>query len=267
MDIFTHSFMLRALIAGVITAALCPVLGVFVVVRRQSLIGDGIGHIAFAGAMIGLFLHTYPLLIAIIAAVVGAVCIEMVRRRIPGYADMALAIMFYFGMALAVIFIGLAKPGGSGVFAYLFGSILTVSPMDIAMAVTCACMVLVFLLRNYRALMLTVFDEDIARTSGIDTKKLTFILGIATAITVVVGMSVLGVLLVGALIILPVATALLYDKGFKTTTIIALIFAQSSVFVGLGISWCANVASGAAIILTAVGFFVLSLIRRRACGQ
>ena len=260
MEIFQHSFMLRALLVGAITAVLCPMLGLFIVVRRQSLIGDGIGHIAFAGVMIGIFFKAAPLLSAVIAAVGGAVVIELVRRKLPNYADMALAIMFYIGMAVAVIFLGLAKPGGGGVFAYLFGSILTVAYGDIVIVGLCAAVVATFVLVNFRRLMITVFDEDVALTMGINTNRLNFGFGIATAITVVAGMTVLGVLLVGALMIVPVAAALLLKIGFIKSMVWAIVFAECSVVGGLLLSYYCDFASGATIVVMASGiFFALTL--------
>ncbi|MFA6076218.1 MAG: metal ABC transporter permease [Negativicutes bacterium] len=260
MELFQHSFMIKALLVGAITAVLCPMLGLFIVVRRQSLIGDGIGHIAFAGVMIGIFFHAAPLFSAVVAAVTGAVVIELVRRKLPNHADMALAIMFYIGMALAVIFMGLAKPGGGGVFAYLFGSILTVSYSDILIVGVCSFLVAVFVLRNFKQLMITVFDEDVALTMGINTNRLNFGFGLATAITVVVGMTVLGVLLVGALMILPVAAALLLRLGFIKTMVYAVAFAELSIIGGLVLSYYCDFASGATIVVTASGiFFVLAL--------
>ena len=260
MELFQHSFMIRALLVGAITAVLCPMVGLFIVVRRQSLIGDGIGHIAFAGVMIGIYFRAAPLLAAVIAAGIGAIVIELVRRKMPSYADMALAIMFYIGMALAVIFLGLAKPSGGGVFAYLFGSILTVSYSDILIVALCSFAVAVFIMRNFTRLMITVFDEDVALTMGIDTNRLNFGFGIATAITVVVGMTVLGVLLVGALMILPVAAALLLRFGFIKTMISAIVFAELSVFSGLLLSYYCDFASGATIVVAASSiFFALAL--------
>ncbi|MEI6285992.1 MAG: metal ABC transporter permease [Bacillota bacterium] len=265
MEIFQHSFMIRALLVGAITAVLCPMLGLFIVVRRQSLIGDGIGHIAFAGVMIGIYFHAAPLLSAVVAAVIGAVVIELVRRKLPSYADMALAIMFYIGMALAVIFLGLAKPAGGGVFAYLFGSILTVSYGDIVIVGVCALAVGIFVLVNYRKLMITVFDEDVALTMGINTNRLNFGFGIATAVTVVAGMTVLGVLLVGALMIVPVAAALLLRLGFIKSMLWAIVFAECSVIGGLSLSYYFDFASGATIVVTASGiFFALTLYSRIA---
>ena len=214
MELFQYDFMQRALVAGLITAIVCPCIGMFVVVRRQSLLGDGLGHIAFAGVTGGYLAGVYPTAAAVLATVLGAAAIEIIRRRHSHYADMGLAIFFYAGIALAIIFSTMTRMPSSGLIGFLFGSILTVSAQDILLIGAVALLVLVTVIKLFPKLVLASFDEEMAAVAGIDTGRLSMIFSILTALVVVVGMMSVGILLVSALMVVPVAAAHLLGKGF-----------------------------------------------------
>lgn len=258
MEFFQYDFMQRALIAGFIIAAICPIIGAFVVVRRQSMIGDGLGHIAFAGVTGGYLLGFYPALGAVMLTVLGAVGIETLRRRHSQYADMGLAIFFYAGIALAIIFSTMTKMPSAGLLSFLFGSIITVSWSDIFLISICGIVVIVAVFSNYSKLMLISLNEDIARVSGINTHLINMIFCILTALVVVAGMTVVGVLLVSALMIVPVATAHLFRLGFKATMFWAVILSTLSVLVGLMAAFYLDIAPGGTIVITAVLFYILA---------
>ena len=257
MEFFQYDFIQRALLAGMITAVICPIIGLFVVVRRQSLIGDGLGHIAFAGVTGGYLLGLYPTVAAAIFTIAGAMGIEWIRRRHSQYADMGLAIIFYTGMAMAIIFSSITRIPSSGLLSFLFGSILTVSPTDIWLIGGCGLAVMAVMYILFDKLVLMALDEDIAAVSGIKTGAVNMIFSVMTGLVVVVGMTVTGILLVSALMVVPVAAAHMLCVGFRATLLWAVIFSLLSVIVGLGAAFYLNIAPGGTIVMTAVLIYAL----------
>lgn len=263
MDILQYDFMQRAFLAGFITAIICPILGMFVVVRRQSLIGDGLGHIAFAGVTGGYLAGVYPAAGAFTLTIAGAVGIELVRRNRTQMADTALAIFFYTGIALAIIFSTITRIPSASLLGFLFGSILTVSWQDVLIIMGCGMAVMAFIISNFNKLTLVAFDEEVAKVAGIRTSAINMALSIVTAITVVTGMMVVGILMVSALMIVPVAAAEQLGKGFKTTLGWAILLAILSVFCGLTAAFYLDIAPGGSIIITAILFYIATTIQRQ----
>ena len=262
MEFFQYDFIQRALLAGLITAIVCPVIGSFVVVRRQSLIGDGLGHIAFAGVTGGYMLGIYPALGAFILTMLGAVGIELVRRRHAEFADMGLAIFFYSGISMAIIFSTITRMPSAGLLSFLFGSIITVSMTDVLMIAASGAIVLLVVYFLFDKLMLITLDEDIASVAGINTSMINMLFSVLTAVVVVVGMTVVGILLVSALMIVPVATAHLLRVGFKATMGLAIVFSVLSVLIGLMSSFYLDIAPGGTIVMTAILFYITTVIIR-----
>lgn len=259
MELFQYDFMQRALAAGIITAILCPLIGMFIVIRRQSLLGDGLGHIAFAGVTGGYLAGIYPAIAAIGVTVLGAIGIEMIRRRHSHHADTTLAIFFYAGIAMAIIFSTMTRMPSAGLLSFLFGSIITVSAADVALIGILALVVIITVTLLFKKLMLASFDEEIATVSGVDTGKVSIIFSILTAIVVVVGMMIVGILLVSALMIVPVATAHLLRRGFKTTLAWALGFSICAVIAGLVLSYHLDIAPGGTIVMTSIALYLLTM--------
>ncbi len=266
MEIFQYDFMQRAFLAGIITAIVCPVIGSFVVVRRQSLIGDGLGHIAFAGVTGGYMLGIYPVFGAFILTMIGAVGIELVRRRHAEFADMGLAIFFYSGISMAIIFSTITRMPSAGLLSFLFGSIITVSVTDISIIAGCGVIVLAVVYMLFDKLMLIALDEDIANVAGINTSMINMVFSMLTAAVVVVGMTVVGVLLVSALMIVPVATAHLLRFGFKATMGWSVVFSVLAVVIGLTSSFYLDIAPGGTIVMTAVLLYVATVVVREVIG-
>ncbi|HWR40277.1 MAG TPA: metal ABC transporter permease [Patescibacteria group bacterium] len=262
IELLEYDFMWRALLAGWIVATVCPMLGMFIVVRKQSLIGDGLGHVAFAGVTGGYLAGIYPLAGALVFTLAGAAGIEWIRRRQAEHADVSLALIFYSGLAMAIIFSSVTRMPSAGLLGFLFGSILTVSGPDIVLMSICALVAGTVIWRLFDQLVLLSFDEDVARVSGISTGWISMILSLLTAIVVVVGMMVVGVLLVSAMMVIPVAAADLFGKGFKTTLFVAVLIALIAVTIGLVISFYGNVAPGGAVIMTTVVIYVLVSLMR-----
>ncbi|MBP2653808.1 MAG: ABC-type transporter, integral rane subunit [Firmicutes bacterium] len=260
MELFQYDFMQRALIAGLITAVACPLIGIFVVVRRQAMIGDGLGHIAFAGVMGGYVLGVYPTAVAALVTMLGAAAIEFVRHRHMRQADTALAIFFYSGIALAVIFSSMAKVPGNGMIGVLFGSILTVTGADIWLIAGSGVLVLGVMHRYFDRLLLMAFDEDVAHVSGINTGLTGTIFSMMAALVVVVGMRVVGILLVSSLMVIPVAAAQLLRRGFRATLALAVAFSVISVLGGLVLSFNLDIAPGGTIVVTAVAIYLIMLV-------
>lgn len=258
MDIFTYEFMQRAFMAGLIVALMCPLIGTFIVIKRQSLLSEGLGHVAFAGVTGASLLSIYPPLGAAILTVLTAIGIELVRRRQNQYTDMILALFFYTGLALAVIFATMTKMPSTGLLNYLFGSILTVTDTDIMTIAGVAVVVALTVYFMYSKLLFTAFDEQIAVTAGIAVGRINMLFAILTALVVVMGMTIVGILLIGALMIVPVAAAHLWRRGFGQTLIISEIYSLASVSLGLLGAFEYDLAPGGTIVLVAILGYALT---------
>lgn len=258
MDIFTYEFMQRAFMAGLIVALMCPLIGTFIVIKRQSLLSEGLGHVAFAGVTGASLLSIYPPLGAAILTVLTAIGIELVRRRQNQYTDMILALFFYTGLALAVIFATMTKMPSTGLLNFLFGSILTVTDTDIMTIAGVAVVVALTVYFMYSKLLFTAFDEQIAVTAGIAVVRINMLFAILTALVVVMGMTIVGILLIGALMIVPVAAAHLWRRGFGQTLIISEIYSLASVSLGLLGAFEYDLAPGGTIVLVAILGYALT---------
>lgn len=258
MDIFTYEFMQRAFMAGLIVALMCPLIGTFIVIKRQSLLSEGLGHVAFAGVTGASLLSIYPPLGAAILTVLTAIGIELVRRRQNQYTDMILALFFYTGLALAVIFATMTKMPSTGLLNFLFGSILTVTDTDIMTIAGVAVVVALTVYFMYSKLLFTAFDEQIAVTAGIAVGRINMLFAILTALVVVMGMTIVGILLIGALMIVPVAAAHLWRRGFGQTLIISEIYSLASVSLGLLGAFEYDLAPGGIIVLVAILGYALT---------
>lgn len=262
-EFLQFDFMQRAFVSGISIGLICPIIGVFIIMRRQSLVGDGLGHIAFAGVATGWLLGVYPVMCATLFTVAAALGIEELRARRPAFADMMLAIFFYAGMALAVLFSSMSKASNVNLMSYLFGSIVTVSLLDVEVIVGLAAIVLLVMRYIFKELLFATFDEEAAIVSGVPVKKINLIIVLLTALTVSISMRVVGVLLVAALMIVPVAASLQLSGSFKGTVINAVLISEVSVVGGLIASYYLSLASGGTIVLGAVVLFVLAFFFRQ----
>ena len=256
MNIFEYDFMLRALIGALVVGVATPALGIYLVQRRLSLIGDGIGHVALTGVGLGLLLRGSPVLVAVLAATAGAVIIELVRERGRTSGDVALAIMFYGGIAGGVVLVQLApNRAGSNLLSYLFGSLLTTSAGDLAVIVALSAAVLLVTLLGRPWLFAVCHDEEYARVAGLPVRALNLTIAITTAVTVTMAMRAVGLLLVSALMVVPVATAQLVTRGFRITMYVAMAIGLTAAGTGVWISAYSDTAPGATIVLVAIALF------------
>jgi len=258
-ELLSLEFMRQALVAAVLVGVAAPVVGVFLVQRRLSLIGDGMGHVALAGVAVGVLTGQAPVLTALVAAVAAAVAIELIRASGRTSGDIALAVMFYGGIAAGVVIIA-KSPSGSpaNLTAYLFGAITTADQRDLWVFAGLALVVLVttWVLRPW--LFAVANDEEYARASGLPVTGLNLALAVLTAVTVVVSMRVVGLLLISALMIVPNATAQLLGRSFSASVRWAVGLGVASSVGGVVTSYYAETPSGGTIVLLAIAFFVLA---------
>lgn len=259
LEAFHYGFMQRALVAGIMIAIICSAIGTFIVLKRLSMIGDGLAHIALGGVALGLFLNVYPVISALIFSVLSAVGINGLKRA-KIYGDVAIAIFFSAGLAVAVVLLSLAKGFNVDLFSYLFGSILTVNETDLEVMLGLSIFILGAVIIFYKELVYITFDETSAKASGIPAEKLNTLLVVLTAITVVVSLKIVGILLVSSLLVVPVAASLQISRNFRETILSSMIFAILSVVAGLIISFYFNLAAGGAIVLTSVIIFLIVMI-------
>jgi zinc transport system permease protein len=249
-------FMRLAFAAGAVVGLLAPAVGFFLVQRRMSLIGDGIGHVAFAGVALGYLLGISPVLTALVAAVAGAVAIEWLRSTRQTAADQALALVFYSGIAGGVVLISAAGALDVDLFGFLFGSILTVTSTDVAVVAALGVVGLTTIALLYRALAGLVLDEEGARVAGVPITLLNLVITVLAAMTVAVSMRIVGVLLIAALMVLPVTAASRLAWSMRSTLLLGMAIGFVCVMAGLSLSYYADLPPGGTIVLLAAGSFV-----------
>ncbi|MFC7488186.1 metal ABC transporter permease [Knoellia sp. CPCC 206453] len=261
-DLLSLDFMRQALIAAFLVGLAAPLVGAFLVQRRMSLIGDGIGHVALAGVAVGILTGSMPVLTALVAAVAAAVGVELIRATGRTSGDIALAVMFYGGIALGVVLISRSSAASPGnLTSYLFGAILTTSRADIIVFAVLAVVVVgvTWMLRH--RFFAVANDEEYARAVGLPVMGYNIALSVLTAVTVVVSMRVVGLLLITALMIIPNATAQLVSRSFRSSLAWASLIGVASSVSGVIVSFYARTPSGGTIVLLAIAtFLVVSVV-------
>jgi zinc transport system permease protein len=257
MELFQYPYMQRALIGALVIGLAAPALGIYLVQRRLALVGDGVGHMALAGVGAGLLLNRSPVLVAVITAALGAITIELVRARGRTSGDLALALLFYGGIAGGVMLVGLSNSTSANLNAYLFGSLTTISPADLTTIAVLGAVILITMLALRPALFAVCHDEEYARVSGLPVKTLNLLLAVATAVTVTIAMRAVGVLLISALMVVPVATAQQVTRGFRSTMTAAMALGLFAAGAGVWVAANANTAPGASVVLLAIASFLV----------
>jgi zinc transport system permease protein len=267
MDLFQYDFMIRALTGALIIGLAAPSLGIYLVQRRLSLIGDGIGHVALTGVGVGLLLHHSPVITAVIVSAAGAVGVELIRQRGRTSGDLALALLFYGGIAGGVVLVGLSNDSSNAnLMQYLFGSLVTTSPQDIVVIGALGALVLIAMLALRPALFAVCNDEEYARVSGLPVRTLNLLMAVTAAVTVTIAMRTVGLLLVSALMVVPVAAAQQVTRGFRSTMAAAMVIGFASAGAGVAVSAEIDTAPGATTVILALAAFLLislgSVVRR-----
>jgi zinc transport system permease protein len=254
----SYDFMQRALLASLMVGLVAPAVGVFLVQRRLSLLGDGLGHVALTGVAVGVLTATAPVGAALVAAVLGAVLIELVRARGRTSGDVALAVLFYGGIAGGVVLLSLAPEGqATNLDAYLFGAITTTAPGDLAVFAVITVVVLGLVVLLGQRLYAVSDDEEYARAVGLPVLALNVVLAALVAATVVLSMRVVGLLLISALMIVPSAVAQLVSRSFRQTVYLACAIGLVVSVGGTSASYYAGTPSGGTIVLLAIALFLL----------
>jgi len=253
-------FMRLALGAGAVVGVLAPAVGFFLVQRGQSLIGDGIGHVAFAGVAAGILLDVAPVLTALVAAVLGGVAVELLRSRGGTAGDQALALVFYTGLALGVVFVSAAGALNANLFQYLFGSILTVTRSDLLLIAALGAVGLATVALLYRPLAAVVIDEEGARVAGVPIGLLNVTLAALVAVTVALSMRVVGILLVAALMVLPVSAASRVAWSMRSALVLSTVIGLASALAGLTVSYYLDLPPGGTIVLVAAGAYLACIL-------
>ncbi len=255
MSLFHYDFIVRGIVAGVVIAFIAPLIGIFLVLRRYSLIADTLSHVSLAGIALALLVGIHPLIGAIGATVASSTLIERLRFSKRMYGESALALFLSGSLALAVVLLGLAHGFTVSLFHYLFGSIVTVTTQDIVMILGLGLLVCILVIGMYKELVYISFDEESARVSGIATRRINQIFVTLSAIVVSLSIPIVGILLISALLVIPIVTALQFRKAFIPSIIIAQCISVFSILVGVITSFYFDLAPGGTIVLVMLTLF------------
>lgn len=274
-SILHYEFLQNAFLAGMIIGLIAPLLGVFIVVRRLSLIADALSHVTLAGIAGSLYLSQSvvglatlnPLYLGIVAAVGGSMLIEKLRRLYKHFEELSIPIIMSAGLGLSAIFISLAQGFSTDLFSYLFGSVSAVSRQDLWIVIGIAVIVLVFIFLLYKELVVLSFDDEYAKASGLPVKVIHTIFMIITALVIAASMRIVGILLVSSLITLPVAASIRIAKSFKQTIVYAIVFGELAVIVGLVTAFYLNLAPGGTIVITSILILLIVLIVKKIMNK
>jgi len=263
LRLFEFQFFQNAILGGTIAALACAWVGLFLILRKEAMIGDGIAHAAFGGIAVGLLLGINPILTALLVSILAVLGISYMRRRGLAQSDSAIAVMLAVGFSLGLIIISLAGGFNIELFSFLFGSILTIDQTDLIIVSILGISTIIVLGTFYKELLSITFDEEGARLMGIPVRPLSLAFNLLVAITIVLSIKIIGVILVVALLVLPGLSALQLNLSFKGTTIIAIVFGIISMIMGIMFSAVYDVATSGVIVFTAAGIFLIVAIYRK----
>jgi zinc transport system permease protein len=262
LDIFQYSFVVRGLEAGIIVAIIAPLIGIFLVLRRYSLIADTLAHVSLAGIALGLLLGVNPIFTALGVTVISSLGIERLRTTKRIYGESALALFLSGSLALATVLLSLGKGFNSSLFNYLFGSIVTVTQSDVYIISFLAIIVVVLLFAFYKELVYISFDEESAKVSGVPVRLINTVLVVLAALTISLAIPIVGVLLIAALIVIPVVTALQFRRSFAKTIFYAEGVSLFSVITGIFTSFYFDLSTGGTIVLIMLLIFAIVLMTK-----
>ena len=260
LEALSYTFMQKALVAGIAVGIICSFMGTFLVLRRYSLFGDGIAHVAFGGISVGLFLGVFPLWTAFIVSIFGGLGLQKLRQSTKISGDSAVAVVLVSGLAVGVILVSSSGGFSVDLFSFLFGSILLISNEDTIMILAISAGIIATLTLLQKQFLHLTFNEEQAKLGGLRTTLLNYAFVVLASITVVTSMRLVGILLISALIVIPNITAMMFGKGFKKTVFISMGIAVISVVSGILVSYSFNVAPSGTIVVIAVGILVGTLI-------
>ncbi|WP_026583840.1 metal ABC transporter permease [Bacillus sp. J33] len=273
--VLQYEFLQNAFLAGIIIGIIAPLLGVFIVVRRLSLIADALSHVTLAGIAASLLLEKKflglsglnPMYMGMAFSVAGSLFIEKLRTIYKHYQELAIPIILSGGIGLGAIFISLADGFNTDLFSYLFGSVSAVSRLDLWTIFIISIFVIALVILLYKELFLLSFDEEHAKASGIPAKSVHFIFIIMVALVIAASMRIVGILLVSSLMTLPVAASIRVAKGFKQTILLSVLFGEISVLGGLTISYYMDLAPGGTIVVITILILVITMLVKKISGM
>lgn len=263
LNFLQYSFIQKAFLAGSFIAIICSILGLFLVLRKMSLIGDGLSHVSFGAIALGLFLGIYPFYIAVPLVMLASILILKISEKAKVYGDAAIGIVSAIGISSGIILASLSKGFNVDLFSFLFGNILAISTLEVILSVILSLVVLTTVYTFYWDLFSTTFDEEYAKTTGIKTNSINLLLTILTSLTVVLAVKMVGVMLVSALLILPAVTALQIAKSFKIALIISSLVSLISVIIGITISFFFDLPTGATIVIISAVLLALTFLYQK----
>lgn len=255
MDIFSYDFMIKAFLVAIMISLIAPCIGMVIVLKRMSVLGETLSHNALAGIALGLVMGINPVLGAVVFALLAVFSIEFVRKAMPRYSDLATTIVLSAGIGLAAIFSGFIKNGAS-LNSFLFGSIVAISDFELFLTLGLGIAVLLISFLFYKELFYVTFDEEAAKLAGVPVKTVNFIFMLMTAVTIAVASRTVGALIISSLTVVPVASAMMLGKSYQKTLLASIGFALGFTIVGLFIAYYADLKPGGTIVLTGVGVLI-----------
>ena len=259
-ELFQYGFMQRSLISAIAIAVICSIVGLFLVLKRHSLFGDALAHVAFGGISLGLFTGIYPLWTAYIVAILSAIGVNKLRESTKIPPDSSIAVLLTSGLAIGVILISISGGFTLNLFSFLFGNILLVTVDDVIMILITDAIVIPVIYILYKRLVLIVFDENQARVSGLNVTWINTLFIVLASITIIASIRLVGVLLISSLIVIPNITALMFGRGFKKTMFISCAISVFSVVIGIIVSYYSDLAPSGTIVLTMISIFLVTVI-------
>ncbi len=263
MEIFQYDFMIRAFIGGAILSLLTPLVGIFIVLKRYAMVSDTLAHVALLGVSIGIITGISPTISTIITVLILSLLIEYLRFKYQIYSDSLLAIILSTSLALSIILVSLSNNFNSSLLSYLFGSILSITNQDLIYLSILAVTILIIMSYYWRDFIYLSLDENVAKVSGVKIDYLNFLLITMVGLLVALSIHIIGSLLIGAMIVIPVISALQLKTGFLNTLLIAILISTISTTMGLLLSFYFAIPSGASIIATSVIILISILILKR----
>lgn len=260
---WTYDFVRDALIVGVLVAISCAMLGTFLVLRKLSLIGDGLAHVSFAGVAIAMLTAQSPLIVGIILVSLASILILKLHEKTNIHGDAAIGLVSSLAIAIGVLLTSISGGYNVDLFSYLFGSLLVISQTDLILSIILAVMVVALIIWQYPKLFAMTYDEEYAKIIGINVKNLNYMISILTAITIAIGIRIVGTMLISSMIIFPAISALQLTQSFKMTLIVAAMISAVSVVVGVLVSFAGNLPTGATIVLINGIVFMMSFVYRK----
>lgn len=265
IEALQFDFILKALLVGSLIAICCSCLGIFLVLRKHSMIGDGLAHVSFATVAISLLLSFNPLILSIPLVIIASFLIIKLNEVADVHGDAAIGLISSFSVAIGVLISSISTGFNVDLFSYLFGSILVISDLDVILSATLSIMIIFIIFYFYNNLFAITYDEEFASIMGLKTKNLNYLISILTSVTIVLGIRIVGTMLISSMIIFPTVSALQVARGFKSTILISSIISVLCVIFGVFLSYIFNLPTGATIvILNAICFAIAFTIKKIA---